>query len=115
MPKQWGKVCIIGKKGVTPMIEQLTLQEKCALLTGADVFTSRGIERLGIKPFQMSDGPNGVRDGLSTICYPSGCLLSCSFDVEAVEKIGEMLGKEASSRGIRLLLGPAQNLKRSPL
>lgn len=73
------------------------------------------IERLGIKGFQMSDGPNGVRDGAATMCYPSACLLACSFDGEAVEKIGETLGREAASRGVQLLLGPAQNLKRSPL
>jgi len=97
------------------MIKNLTLQEKCALLTGRDVFKSQGIERLQIKGFNLSDGPNGVRDGSATMCYPSACLLACSFDIDAVQKIGEMLGRECASKNIQLLLGPALNLKRSPL
>lgn len=97
------------------MLNQLTLQEKCALLTGKEVFVSQGVERLGVSGFHMSDGPNGVRDGAVSMCYPSACLLACSFDVDAAEKIGALLGQECASRGVQLLLGPAQNLKRSPL
>lgn len=97
------------------MIKELTLHEKCELLTGKGVFESQGVERLGIKGFRMNDGPNGIRDGLPAYCYPSACLLACSFDKSATEKIGELLGEECSSRDIKLLLGPAQNLKRSPL
>lgn len=96
-------------------VKDLTIEEKCGLLTGKGVFESQGIERVGLQGFRMSDGPSGVRDGAPAICYPSGCLLACSFDKKETERIGETLGKECSSRGVKLLLGPAQNLKRSPL
>ncbi|MBQ9710373.1 MAG: glycoside hydrolase family 3 protein [Clostridia bacterium] len=97
------------------LIKKLTLREKCSLLTGKGVFESQDVERLGITGFKMSDGPNGIRDGSPAFCYPSACLLACSFDRSATERIGEVLGEECSDRGIKLLLGPAQNLKRSPL
>ncbi len=100
---------------IDKIIESLTLREKCQLLTGKGVFESQGVERLDIKGFKMSDGPNGIRDGSPAFCYPSACLLACSFDRTATERIGELLGEECSARDIKLLLGPAQNLKRSPL
>jgi len=96
-------------------VKDLTLQEKCSLLTGSGVFNSQGVERLGVSGFRMNDGPNGIRDGFPAFCYPSACLLACSFDTAVTEKIGETLGEECSARGIKMLLGPAQNLKRSPL
>jgi beta-glucosidase len=39
----------------------MSLDEKCTILHGNDMFTSPGVDRLGVAGFTMSDGPHGVR------------------------------------------------------
>ena len=43
------------------VIAKLSLREKCALLSGETVFTTRGYKNAGIPAITLSDGPNGVR------------------------------------------------------
>ena len=43
------------------IIRQLNLEQKCALLSGETVFTTRGYKNAGIPSITLSDGPNGVR------------------------------------------------------
>ena len=43
------------------LIRQMTLLEKCALLSGDTVFTTRAYSKHGIPAITLSDGPNGVR------------------------------------------------------
>lgn len=45
-------------KALTAM---LTLDEKIGMIHGAHLFATKGVERLGISPLVMSDGPMGVR------------------------------------------------------
>ena len=40
---------------------KLTLDEKIKMVHGAELFQTKGGERLGIPPLKMSDGPMGVR------------------------------------------------------
>ena len=40
---------------------KLTLDEKIGMVHGAELFQTKGAERLGIPPLKMSDGPMGVR------------------------------------------------------
>ena len=97
------------------ILRGLSVREKCALLTGDGAFGAKGCEAAGIGPLRLSDGPSGVRDGTPSVCYPSACLIACSFDCDTAEQIGAMLGEDCRRRGIGLLLGPAQNLKRLPV
>ncbi len=46
---------------------QLTLEEKIGMIHGSHLFATKGVERLGIPPLVMSDGPMGVRQELSLI------------------------------------------------
>jgi beta-glucosidase len=46
---------------VAALVAAMTLTEKCSLTTGADNWHSAGLERLGIPPVKMTDGPNGAR------------------------------------------------------
>ena len=43
------------------IIEKLNLEQKCALLSGDTVFTTRALPKAGIPSVTLSDGPNGVR------------------------------------------------------
>ena len=42
-------------------LQALTLEQKCALLSGAGTFTTRAYQKAGIPAITLSDGPNGVR------------------------------------------------------
>ena len=43
------------------LMRKLTLDEKIGMVHGAQLFQTKGVERLGIPPLKMSDGPMGVR------------------------------------------------------
>ena len=43
------------------IIEQMTLEEKAALCTGASAWSTTPIDRLGVPEMIVSDGPHGVR------------------------------------------------------
>lgn len=45
----------------TDSITKLNLEQKCALLSGDTVFTTRGYKNAGVPSITLSDGPNGVR------------------------------------------------------
>ncbi|NWF88067.1 MAG: hypothetical protein HXY50_01250, partial [Ignavibacteriaceae bacterium] len=55
---------------VDDLISRMTLEEKIDLLGGTG-FETKAIERLGIPPLNMTDGPVGVRWKRST-AFPSG-------------------------------------------
>ncbi len=105
---------------VSELLEQLTVDEKVALVTGLDMWHTRPIERLGIASIKVTDGPNGARgDGLlgtgtPTACVPSGSALGATWDTDLVERIGTLLGDEAKAKGAGVLLAPTINLHRSP-
>ena len=115
------------EKGLMEIIDQMTLEEKAGLCSGGDFWHTKGIERLGIKPIMMSDGPSGLRkqddngdnlgmnDSIKAVCFPSGCASACSFDRQMMKELGETLGSECRAEGIQVLLGPSLNIKRSPL
>ena len=108
------------------IISQMTLEEKCYLLSGKDFWQTRSVERLGIPNMMLSDGPHGIRKqegagdqlGLNgsvpATCYPTAATIANSWDPALGEEIGEHLGAEAASQGVHVLLGPGLNIKRSP-
>lgn len=109
------------------IIDKLTLEQKCALLSGADVFKTRAIPGAGIPAVWLSDGPHGLRKqsgasdhlGLNpsepATCFPTAAAVACSWDVQLGEEIGAALAEEAASQGVNVVLGPGLNIKRSPL
>ena len=109
------------------LIRQMTLAEKCAILSGKDEWHSRPVDRLEIPSFTMSDGPSGLRKqegegdhlGLnaSTLatCMPSAATVACSWDEEIARSAGAVIGSEAATQNVQVLLGPGLNTKRSPL
>ena len=111
----------------TDIITKLNLEQKCALLSGDTVFTTRGYKNAGVPSITLSDGPNGVRKqagaadhlGLNpsvpATCFPTAATVACSWDPALGEKIGRAMGEEAAAQEVAVLLGPGLNTKRSPL
>lgn len=109
------------------LVEQMTLEEKCYLLSGKDFWQTRSVERLGIRSVTLSDGPHGIRKqegagdqlglngSLPATCYPTAATVANSWDPELGEALGRHLGVEAASQDVCVLLGPGLNIKRSPL
>ncbi len=112
---------------IEKLISQMTLEEKASLCSGADFWHTKAVERLGIPAVMVSDGPHGLRkqaeegdhlginDSISAVCFPAGCGTAASFNRELITKMGETLGNECQSEGVSVILGPAVNIKRSPL
>lgn len=108
-------------------ISRMTLEEKAGLLSGLDCWNSKALPDQGVESLRMCDGPSGLRfqteeddhvgvhASAEMVSFPTGCAMASSFDRELVEQIGVALGEESHSVGVNLVLGPAANIKRTPL
>jgi beta-glucosidase len=106
---------------VEALLRQLTLREKCALVSGKDDWRTVPIPRLGINSLTMTDGPHGVRatHGSGRVyapstSFPTGISLASTWDTDLVEQVGEALGDETLALGCNVLLGPCVNIIRHP-
>ena len=109
------------------LLKKLTLEEKCALLSGAETFKTRGMPEHGIPQIWLSDGPHGLRKqagesdhlGLNpsvpATCFPTASAGANSWDAALGEEIGAALGEEAAAQEVSVVLGPGLNMKRNPL
>lgn len=109
------------------LVNKMTLEEKCYLLSGKDFWQSRSIRRLGIPNMTMSDGPHGIRRqegsgdqlglnaSIPATCFPTAATMANSWDPALGEEMGRCLGEEAACQQVNVLLGPGINIKRSPL
>jgi len=106
-------------------LEQLSLEEKATLLTGANFWNTAKVP--GVNEILLSDGPSGIRKqteggdalgltgSVETIAFPCLALIASTFDKDLLRKYGEYLGQIAKSEKVNVLLGPGMNIKRSPL
>lgn len=113
---------------IEELVKEMTLDEKITMIHGNGLFRTGGVERLGIPPLVMTDGPIGIRadfedkkwfpSGMTsdyTSYFPSGSALAATFNVELAKKNGQVLGEEARGRGKDVVLAPSINIKRTPL
>ena len=107
---------------VESLLEQLSLEEKIALLSGQDSWNTAAIERLGIPALTMTDGPHGVRTQPDpgrihspATAFPSGVSMAASWDPALIEKAAQALALETLALGCDILLGPCVNIVRVPL
>ena len=115
------------KENIQALVNQLTLEEKAAFCAGKDFWRLVSCPRLGIPEVMVSDGPHGLRaqkkaqdnlginDSIEAVCFPAGCATGSSFDRNLVKEIGSAIGTEAQAVDLSVVLGPAMNIKRSPL
>ncbi len=118
----------VNENNIEEILSKLTLEEKVGMIHGAGLFRTEGVERLGIKPLKMADGPMGVRNEFpdnSWVPYgysddyvsylPSNTALASTWNRELAYKEGYVLGNEARGRGKDIILAPGINIIRSPL
>ncbi len=109
------------------IIKKLTLEEKAALMSGRDFWSTTEYEKYGVPSIFLADGPHGIRKqaaasdhlglnaSIPATCFPTAATMANSWNEELGEKMGELLGEEAASQGVNVLLGPGMNVKRNPL
>lgn len=112
---------------IKKIVSEMTLEEKAGMCSGEDFWHTKAVERLGIPATMVSDGPHGLRkqdeesdhlgvnESIKAVCFPAGCGTAASFNRELLTKMGEVIGKECQAEGVSVILGPAVNIKRSPL
>ena len=115
------------KRNIKELISQMTLEEKAGMCSGLDFWHLKGVKRLGIPSVMVSDGPHGLRkqdeqadhlginDSIKAVCFPPAVLSACSFDRDLIHEFGDAIGREAQANDVSVVLGPAVNIKRSPL
>ena len=115
------------QKQARELVAQMTLVEKASLCSGKNFWESKAVERLGVRSFMLTDGPHGLRKqagaadhlGLNAsvpaTCFPPAAATACSFDRALLREVGQAMGEECRAEEVGIILGPAANIKRSPL
>lgn len=112
---------------IKELVSKMTLEEKAGLCSGLDFWHTKPVERLGVPAVMVSDGPHGLRkqdeeadhlginDSIKAVCMPAACATAASFDRELIRHMGEAIGDSCQHEKLSVVLGPAVNIKRSPL
>ena len=94
------------------ILQQLTREEKAALVAGTDFMYTNPVPRLAIPSVRMSDGPHGLRkqagpadnlglnESIPATCFPTACATACCVsEICSVMYIVPFLSCQASSAG----------------
>ena len=112
---------------IKAVLSQMTVAEKAALCCGKNFWHLNGVERLGIPSVMVTDGPCGLRkqadsgdhlglnESVTAISFPTGSCVASSYDDELMNALGVTLAEECQAEDVAVILGPALNIKRSPL
>ena len=112
---------------IKKLVSQMTIEEKASLCSGLDFWRTKPVERLGVPSVMVSDGPHGLRkqddaadhfsinESIKAVCFPAGCAMAASFDRGLMRRLGKAIGEECQAERVSVVLGPAVNIKRSPL
>ena len=115
------------ERNLKELVSQMTLEEKAGMCSGLDFWHLKSVDRLDIPSVMVSDGPHGLRkqddkadhlginESIRAVCFPPAVLSACSFDRDLLRELGDTVGKEAQATDVSVVLGPAVNIKRSPL
>lgn len=109
------------------IIEKLSIEEKAALMSGRDFWSTTEYAEKGVPSIFLADGPHGIRKqaaasdhlglnaSIPATCFPTAATMANAWNEELGERMGELLGEEAAAQGVNVLLGPGLNIKRNPL
>jgi len=115
---------------VQDLLGRMTLQEKVAMLSGADWMQTVPNQRLGIPSIKMADGPIGIRswtgpssegkaekakNQVATTAFPAGVAMAATWDTDLLQSEGQAIGQEMKALGRDMILGPTVNINRTPL
>jgi len=112
---------VTGNARVDKLLSQMALEEKMALIRGDSEPPATnqgqagylpGVPRLGIPPIRMSDGPPGVLTRVPSQAETATMGLAATFSVKDAEDNGIVIGREAKSLGIDVVLQPFINIDR---
>ena len=136
---------MLNENNIDEVVKAMTLEEKAALLVGGQnrqvsgqdnrfgnlnmlcpgaAGVTQDIDRLGITPTALSDGPAGIRinptrQGQEGTFYatgfPVGTAMASTWNTPLIEEVGAAMGQEVLEYGTDVLLAPALNIHRSPL
>ena len=100
-------------------LDNLSLEQKVRLLTGADFWALHDEPAAGLRRLVTSDGPAGVRgehwdEREPSANVPSPTLLAATWDEQRIERLGRLLAAEARRKGVDVVLAPMVNLHRTP-
>lgn len=108
-------------------LQKMSLEDKVALCSGADFWTTKAFDQYGIPSLFMCDGPHGLRKqenkadmlgvnkSRQAVCFPAEVTTAASFDPDLLREIGNAIGQEAEQQDVDMVLGPGVNIKRNPL
>ena len=101
------------------LVAAMSLDEKCSLTAGANMWYLPPVERLGLGALKVSDGPSGVRGesliGRRSLSLPCGTAVGSTWNPALVQRLGEVLAGEARAKGVHVVLGPTVCIPRTPL
>jgi beta-glucosidase len=112
---------------VSSLMKKLTVKQKASLCSGWDFWRTQRLPINNVPYIMMTDGPHGLRkqdseegrrgsgDSREATCFPPAATTANSFNEELMEAIGRAIGEEAIDQDVSIVLGPAINIKRSPL
>jgi beta-glucosidase len=102
---------------VESLLDAMTLEEKVSLMAGSGAFTLMGVERLGVPPVRVTDGPTGVRsnEGEAATVFPVGVAMASTWNPELTREVAGAIAREALALDNRVVLAPTVNIMRTPL
>lgn len=107
------------EKRVQDLLDRLSAEEKFKLLAGRHHWYTKPIERLGIKPFNMTDGPHGISpnssNGKECTYFPTTICKAATWNRNLSKQFGKALAEEVREIGYHMILGPGINIDRTPL
>ncbi len=120
-------VLLNHEQEINSLINDMTLEEKIAMLHGKHMFSSEGVPRLGIADIEYADGPFGIREEMEphswnslhldtdyATFFPTGSALAATWSTDWAYAYGRGMSREARLRGKDMILGPAINIQRIP-
>lgn len=101
-------------------VQQMNVSSLLAILDDYKGF-SEPVEQIGrSKVIHHSDGPNGLEikydmgESRNATCYASEAISSSSWNVELIQRQGELMGEECLYSGTQVFWGPGINIHRTP-